>query len=466
MTSVNRLQSSSLDDRLRTESESQPLITDDQVASLQSERYLAILARVAFVSPGRGKGYNLLTMLAILWHWYVVAMDLYLVWKGQTIHTVRDPLFSSTENLWTLSQAISFTLAAWYMYQYDNSDHTASKDETGFLPRAPGNVALLSHLKSSAESSRQRASSEESPAITPHSPKHPPTVGREETSEDPANSSDGFQQRPWKVLPSFRKARQKFFLHTWIAVAVSYFLVSIVLVLDGAGEYFFDSYPTRAGGNSSLNPWQEAMYWPYFAGFYWGMYASVTVCCLFALLCEHLIRAIAVLESRLTSPQSTSLKLGDAISAHERLLTFLKRMTRTFAHWFIVHLCMLVLVFIAIVLGFVVGSNKKRGALALHWLSVFSMTLVSAFQFSYPVMAASAVSHRWNKFRIRLARSPPWLRREEEYRTLMTYIQECEEKSGFVIFGRIKVSGSLLFRFGALAAGLFGLIRVMSGKVF
>ena len=248
------------------------------------------------------------------------------------------------------------------------------------------------------------------------------------------NSSTGrFEKR----LSSHDEKRRFESIHGDTCIKANFFLVvgfAIVIaliVIDLCWDRFFNGRHIRHFLIDCDNS-VVAMYIVSTVSFYWGMFAIVTMCCLFYCMTRTMVLAILEAEQVTILPE---VSLQKAIDIQENLLAYIHHLTRSMSVWFAVHsISFLVLILASVYWWQYLGTKEHDPHPVRLFLAVCVACMAIAFKFAFPLWAASRVTKEWKRQIVVLNSSrgwSPWRHHDQD--VLLNYI--TRSGSGFVVGG-------------------------------
>ena len=231
---------------------------------------------------------------------------------------------------------------------------------------------------------------------------------------------------------------------------VGFTIVVALIAIDFSWERFFNGRQIRHF-LTDCDDRVVAMYFVSTVNFYWGMFAIVTMCCLF--YCSTRTMVLAILEAEQITILS-EVSLQRAIDIQENLLGYIRHITRSMSLWFAVHnISFLVLILASVYWWQYMGIKEHDPHPVRLFLAVCVACMAIAFKFVFPLWAASRVTKEWKRQIVVLNSSrgwSPWRHHDQD--VLLNYI--TRSGSGFVVGGLLVSESSFLLLFVLISSFL------------
>lgn len=180
-----------------------------------------------------------------------------------------------------------------------------------------------------------------------------------------------------------------------------------------------------------------------FVGFlFWALEGGVVVCCVFFVLTRDVIRHIDFTQSLILDNDPN---VSTAKRQYLCLVEYTRKITASLQMWFVVHSTLFLLIVLFDLVDLFSPRNLLRRCMdypILYWVAQTTGSFLIAFKFSFPLLAASRVSRRFDDMLQALNERPD----VEHHGNWDSFLSFCErKKAGFTIFGmRITLNVAIL----------------------
>ena len=170
------------------------------------------------------------------------------------------------------------------------------------------------------------------------------------------------------------------------------FVVSLVLICDGYYQVIFDLVNIKDALLSNCRQtYCKTVFYTVAVSVYWGMYAAVTVCCVFLAQCLCICNTLT---KGYTQISRCTGDVREALRMHAKLRETVADNIRSIRTWFTVHLLFNILILLANV--FVWWEAASIFTAAYEYVAQIAGTLVVVYKFFFPFISASCVT--WHEY--------------------------------------------------------------------
>jgi len=240
-----------------------------------------------------------------------------------------------------------------------------------------------------------------------------------------------------------------------IALLLGIVGVLLFIFVDFKFNIVFD-YPGLHDFINRIHDTQRVLY--YFSAsvvLYWGFVSVVVACCVFFICCRDIIRHIEHTEDLIIN------KAKDYLVArhyHECLLEYTDRVMASTKVWFAIHSLFFMGIIVSVAFEWLTAfsGSKHYSNMSIIILSQIVGSLLIAFKFAFPILAASRVTAKFDQMYRNINRE--WCPdNTSEVGVFINYCIRCE--AGFTLFG-IKLTVQLaIISLLSCFVGLFKLYK-------
>ena len=126
---------------------------------------------------------------------------------------------------------------------------------------------------------------------------------------------------------------------------------------------------------------------------YWGLVGSVLLCCVFYILCRDIVRHIEFTEELILN---SARNFRSGRKYYECLLQYTEKLAASLTLWFAIHTLFFVLIVLVTAVDWITSLRSTDVNFKLTWYSQIAGSLLIAFKFTFPFLAASRVTTRFD----------------------------------------------------------------------
>lgn len=245
-----------------------------------------------------------------------------------------------------------------------------------------------------------------------------------------------------------------------IALVTGLVLVSCVLFGDAYYQVIFDlvKIKVRILGNCHRPVACNTVFYILAVSVYWGMYSSVSICCVFFALCLAMTNDLTKGYKRLENGTGD---LRNALSLHGEIRQQIAERIGGIKAWFLVHMVFYVVVILANIFEWMEATHDLH--FAYEYMAQICGTLVVIYKFFFPFLSASYVTFHESTLVQALNDKVDFLPEQTFHSRgdLEVFLQQSQRRGyGFRIF---KVQITLTIAIFSLLGSLFGLVHSLKG---
>ena len=229
----------------------------------------------------------------------------------------------------------------------------------------------------------------------------------------------------------------------WLKMTGFLFLGTVTVVMMCFGAFYFDAFFNFYGIHDfaikRLAVAERYVYYTNVVTIYWGLAAGVALCCTFYMLCRDIIRHVEFTETLILQNANN---FREARSYFETLLQYADKLIASLKLWFTVHTLFFTVIVLAVLVDWIISLKSTTVDFKHIWFSQTAGSLLIAFKFSFPFLAASRVTTRFDKMYKVLNKklAPPDFPESDLF---LSYFKRC--KPGFTLLGiRITVNVAVI----------------------
>ncbi|XP_020908243.1 uncharacterized protein LOC110246263 [Exaiptasia diaphana] len=213
--------------------------------------------------------------------------------------------------------------------------------------------------------------------------------------------------------------------------------VALVLYVSFGLNVYFDFVGIH-DFTANIHDWRRALYYGSCAVIYWGFFSVVVACCIFYICCKDIMQHIEHTETIIVKKARNYLM---ARQYHDCLLSYAENVMKSMKLWFGIHTLLFMFIIVSVSFEWVTAFSGKKhyNDIAIVVLSQTVGSFFIAFNFAFPILAASRVTAKFESMYRNINRR--WCPDElPQVEVLMDYCRRCE--AGFTLFG-VKLTAQL-----------------------